>query len=908
MPNSVADTCPHYPRGVPNGHCCGAEIVLVGEAPGEAEADQGLPFVGPAGWLLDNVLAEARLSRHDVYVTNVLSHRPAAFSNDIKLVDRRTLAAAAVQLVERLRSRFADVHPRVVVPVGGTALYALTGKGGIQKWRGSIIEAPALWDGQKAIPSLHPAGVMRTPSLVKTLIADWKRIAGDRKFPELRLPQCNWVIYPSEAEGREFEEQVRAAPNTPLFLDIETGRDHRILCVGFSLDETTAVTFMWPADRARIKRLCESPNPKGGTNLMYDIWHLWSYGVGVTNYLWDVACMFHCLDPNAGPTTKAKGKGGSDGGEQSRIRCYSLGYMASLFTRLPYWKDDPKDDGEGSRVRDSETWWRDFLTYNGKDNTGAYGIYVQLRKLLANCNRLTTYHRLYSSLFDPLVRLMLRGVCIDVRAAEEKFAGLKGEVVAARARAESLAGRPLHSIVTGAEWWECGKCKGKGGTPTRHKSPTCPKGGETRRLAPKVIEGVSLSNDKLKEYLYGPKREGGLGISARTKQGRPTVDEAALRTLHLTQGGLCTDVIGAILEVRRKEKLSSFIAPGVADSDGRIRSQYKQLVSTGRLSSSRNPGGTGANLQNTDAELMYLLKPAPGKIFLRVDLSLAEDRVVKVLTGVPRLIDEARRLPAEFDSHTEFAAKLFTVIIGHSVRPVKGHGDDEVSFERRYLGKRGRHARNYGMTEMKLAEIIAKEGPELGITRVVGVDECKKILDAVDAVTPEVETHFQRPIRDIVRDSGKLVNSWGAEIDFSVEYRFARFLGPRGESFRWEVFRRAYAWMPQSEVGRLMNQWGLIPLQEWIDENEMDTEINLQRHDELVVSVAPDLAYETASFLVAGLERPRAYRLGGNPAVELTIPVELAFARDGGKAGMLEFKQLPKRAVFERKLEQWLSE
>ena len=53
-----------------------AAVMLVGEAPGAREDAAGRPFVGPAGWLLDRLLGEAGLAREDVYITNVLKHRP----------------------------------------------------------------------------------------------------------------------------------------------------------------------------------------------------------------------------------------------------------------------------------------------------------------------------------------------------------------------------------------------------------------------------------------------------------------------------------------------------------------------------------------------------------------------------------------------------------------------------------------------------------------------------------------------------------------------------------------------------------------------------------------------------------------------------------------------------------------
>lgn len=865
----------------------------MGEAAGEREAETGLPFVGSAGVLLDKTLGAVGLSRREIYVTNVLDFRPN-LKNDIKLVSREVINDYAEKLIARIRDRFSLHRPNVVVPVGGTSLYALTGRSGIQKWRGSILEANVLFAGQKVIPTLHPAGILRTPGLIKTSLADWKRVREDSRFPDLRLPEWEHIISPSEDQIQWAYELARSHPEWPMAIDIETGRDFGIICVGFCVDGATSITLMWSSDHDWIKAFCNLSNEKVLQNGFFDYYHLHRHGVVIRNFTRDISCMFHCLDPNAGPNTK--GKGNADGMERSRIKAYSLAYMASLFTREPYWKDEAKEESEGTVVHSSEEWWRIFLTYNGKDCVSTRKINDELESRLRAVGRWETYQRLYADLFPSLIALMLRGVAVDVPAAEAERVRLEGEKSSLLATVQKLAGRPLHAVKTGAQWYSCSTCSG------RHKTANCPKGGTTRPIAQVVTEGKSISTIKLKEYLYGSRTSGGLGLPERRKKGKATTDESALRSLRLTYPDRCGEVIGKILEFRRAEKLASFVSGGVVGADGRIHSQYKMLVQTGRLSSSAAPDGTGANLQNTDATLMYLLKPDSGRVFLRADLSQAEDRVVKALTGVAYLIEEARSRPENFDTHTEFAAKLFTILLGHTVRAIKVKvGEDGVTSERRYMGKRGRHARNYGMTAKKMAEIIAKDGPKVGISRVVTIAECEAILKAIDQITPEVGTHFQRPIRDLVRTVGTLTNSWGASIDFGTEYSFAGHSDQRED-----VFRKAYAFIPQSEVGRLMNQWGIIPV-----DREFGPEyaaLNLQRHDEGVWSVEQENLFDVAQFVRETLERPRIYTLGtGYSKTELIIPVEFAVGINGGKKQMIEWKCLPNRKTFDEQVREFLA-
>ena len=91
-----------------------AEIVFIGEAPGEVEAKTGRPFVGPAGRVLDGLLADAGLTRDDIYITNVVKDRPP---------DNRDPRVKEVRLYAPfLWRQLAIIQPRVIVPLGRHAL------------------------------------------------------------------------------------------------------------------------------------------------------------------------------------------------------------------------------------------------------------------------------------------------------------------------------------------------------------------------------------------------------------------------------------------------------------------------------------------------------------------------------------------------------------------------------------------------------------------------------------------------------------------------------------------------------------------------------------------------------------------------------------------------------------------
>ena len=259
-------------------------------------------------------------------------------------------------------------------------------------------------------------------------------------------------------------------------------------------------------------------------------------------------------------------------------------------------------------------------------------------------------------------------------------------------------------------------------------------------------------------------------------------------------------------------------------------------------------------------------------LFLEADLSQAEDRVVKALSGHPRAIELALKHPSEFDAHSHSAAAIFSVVRGKSIDPA------EVTKQQRNIGKRVRHAKNYGMRAGKLQEVFLKEDGSF-----IPLNECEDLLAAVDVVEPWIDK-YQRETRLQVLNYKRLENSWGRSIDF------------RDERIDDSLFRRAYAFVPQSEVGDLLKQWGWRMLFEHLKAEGMRSHINLQVHDSLLISVTRDEVYDVATFLDLTMSNERIY---GKYKVELGIPVEFALGPNWGKKGRTEWKRLPSQAELE---------
>lgn len=137
----------------------GAEVMLVGEQPGDQEDLQGRPFVGPAGKLLDRALEAAGIDRDDVYVTNAVKHfkwEPRGKRRIHKKPSGMQIAACRPWFDEEVRV----VKPKVIVCMGATAAQALLGRNfKVTQERGKVISQ----DGMKFVATVHPSSILRAP-------------------------------------------------------------------------------------------------------------------------------------------------------------------------------------------------------------------------------------------------------------------------------------------------------------------------------------------------------------------------------------------------------------------------------------------------------------------------------------------------------------------------------------------------------------------------------------------------------------------------------------------------------------------------------------------------------------------------------------------------------------------------
>lgn len=330
------------------------KIVILGEAWGEEEERLGLPFVGASGRELDRMLEEAEIEKADCHLTNVFNLRPKP-TNDIKnLGTAKQLSHVPMPEmsrglylqdqyypeVKRLWTELDSLRPNLVIALGNTAVWALTGNSGIRNIRGTVMESSLGVAGLKVLPTYHPAAVLRDWSMRPVVVADLMKAKRQSSFPEIRRPARELWIEPSLRDIEAFYELHVKGKTKKLSVDIETGLGYKsITCVGFAPSAELALVIPFYDPRKpggsywatahqeklawqwvqKLMQHVDAPEIEIlGQNFLFDINWLWTK-VGATprNFARDTMLKHHAMNPEF------------DKG---------LGFLGSIYTDEPAWK------------------------------------------------------------------------------------------------------------------------------------------------------------------------------------------------------------------------------------------------------------------------------------------------------------------------------------------------------------------------------------------------------------------------------------------------------------------------------------------------------------------------------------------------------------------------------------------
>ena len=316
--------------------------------------------------------------------------------------------------------------------------------------------------------------------------------------------------------------------------------------------------------------------------------------------------------------------------------------------------------------------------------------------------------------------------------------------------------------------------------------------------------------------------------------------------------------IRAILRVRELGKIrSSYINARLLEREGGSYYQSGYNVAgtvTGRRSSKQHIFGFGNNAQNlpTRGDLAKIYKSCLvsrlGNIFLFVDQIQAEEWPVSALSMNEEALHDLR---TGVDRHS----KLASVIFECHVPPKGGPGwDKKIHDIQRYMGKKTKHARNYGMKAPRMSDSLAQEG--YSISKAL----CEQMLKKAHLADPSVEDVFQFNIRAKLSQDRILSTPFGRE---------RLFLELRPNADNSSAFNEGYSYIPQSVVG---DDTGFALFQLESDYDERERAIIQEGHDSLVqdIPAKEDSIWTYLQRTIKAFDRPIRFSNG----IEINIPIE----------------------------------
>ena len=726
-----------------------AQLVAVGEAPGGDEDRLGRPFVGPSGQMVDNLLKVGGFDRRRTYVTNVVKIRPPG--NRIK--DLPLLGKTIEDFLPQLHEEINQIKPNCILAFGNTALQALTGKKGIEKHRGSIL--PCIFGPYKIVSTLHPASILHGEMDGK--MKSWKdltyiqwdvtRAIQQSKFPEINIPKRQLMVCKSSQQLYRFLKQYEGCDL--ISVDIETYRTVPV-CIGFAFNKDSAMSIP----------LTNYPEQSGmAYEELAECFHQVQEVMADErirkigqNFKFDERLLYNCIDGTCafGIVTRAFY---FDTLLAFRVLYPelngSLQFSTSVMTEEPYYKD------EGREYNPTKDRLDRLLLYNARDAAVTYEVYERCLEELKQRNLERFFFEFQMPLHAFYSRLEERGILRDNTARdvlkekyEEQRIILQDELN--ELTEEYAPGRPLNV-----------NSNGKNGD------------------MPFLVFGC-------------------MKLPARKGTDEQTLD--ALRRNGIVKDPKKLRILELIAEIRKVRKTIGTYIDADVDYRGRLLTQYRIILETGRTSTSilKPPVATrqlGLAFQtitkhgDIGSDLRRMFIPDPGYVFIEPDLSGAEARVVAILANDSRLL---KAFKYEIDIHRLTASWIFDISLSDLLNLFWEADDAEslklatqvnkilkeaIDSEQRQLGKVFRHAGNYDMQKKTAAETA-------------GISEWRasQILDKFHKTNSNIKQVFHKEIVSALK--------WNNRTLTSPNGRQRLFLNKWGD----ELWKEAYAQIPQSTV------------------------------------------------------------------------------------------------------------
>lgn len=392
-------------------------VLFVGEAPGKNEDEQGKAFIGRAGQLLRDLIEDANGEEWPVRFTNAVRCRPPK---------NETPSTLQIQKCRPfLRAEIIRTQPKIVVPLGATALESCLGEKKIMKVRGRKF----VRDGIIYFPTLHPARILRNPDEQDFMIEDLLKIF-DPKILEVKKANIR-LVTPKEAyeylkDKPHFSFDIEASSLDPY------APNARVVCISFSAEDDEAIVVDIPTldgtPRAHglysdcqywLNRIFSLNAETIAQNGKYDCTYLRVVlNVIVQNWKWDTMLMSYALDERAEHGLKAM--------TARNLPAYA-GYEEEILKDLKTRKKVKTIAGQEVLAMDEAS--PEILhRYNGTDAVVTLLLWKKFKQALKDDGSLQYYLDILHPVTETLMNIQGNGCVIDVEEADRLAERIKGSL------------------------------------------------------------------------------------------------------------------------------------------------------------------------------------------------------------------------------------------------------------------------------------------------------------------------------------------------------------------------------------------------------------------------------------------------------------------------------------------------
>lgn len=800
---------------VPGQGSIGSKLLILGEAPSKEEVAAGKPFVGPSGRELDRLLKDAGIRREECWITNVCKY-PVPPPMERQKTPFKTRAENVGinidQQLEELRVEIDQVNPNCVLALGGTALWALSGRTKISKERGSIRRGM----GHKFVSTYHPAHLLHSVGggeikgywNRQIMIADFKRALEESASPVLELPSRTIQICQNSGELYQFLQLYKHKQK--LYVDIEAGGHCLPICIGLAFTKSHAMTIpLWNkgdisniplSNLASIWSLLAQilwEKDIYGQNFNYDRDKLRRLGLVIRRIYGDTLLKAFAISPEL-----PKG----------------LAFLTSVYTREPFYKDEGMYEGE----------LRDLLLGCGRDACVTCEIDEAMDEDIDELGVRKFYENFLMILPDFYAEIEGNGFRVneaqrdallqkyvewDERLSYEMFelAGVEVNPASPQAVASLLF-----------DIWKLPRRKGTGeeelfgllnlqnGVKTPEHRAWIEKCLEARRVR-KTISTYLLAipdyDGKMRTTCFMCLETGRTSTGQQDPPIRPKVDTVGK--------GRKTDMkpMGTAFQTITKH----------GDIGGDVRSMYE---------------------------------PDEGEIFVQLDSSQAEARVVFNLATDEQALKDID----EHDYHALTATWFFGGVESDYSKKVLGY-ESPI----RFAGKTLRHAGHLGAGKRRASLELNTQARKAKIDISISEAQAERALKIFHNKQPKIQRVFHNEVIECLKNTRRLT----APLPYGVD---APHGGVRIFYERWgdDLFREAMAYIPQRAVSDNTKAAGIR-----IKKQAPYAKIILEAHDGLLFSLRLEYLDEFVPLAKKEMERPINFTHCSLPRRYLKIPCDV---------------------------------